>query len=251
MCRALSLIALPVLSFGAASVRIVPAQQPVMAMKLIIKPPNKLLDIPRFNPDVFRHDPMSIKHLIYFSGAGNLKEVKFFIKAGVDVNAYHEGSTALMRASESGNLDVVKYLLENGAKINAHNISGITALLSASLAGQLSVVKYLIKNGAQVKARTFGGGTILMHVADTNNLEVIKCLLKNGANINAKGGDSSTALSSAIGGNHLATVIISIPLVKWKIFKTMAAIIIPVVSPTTQCISEFKLCFQIPLVNVS
>ena len=57
----------------------------------------------------------------------NLKQVKYLIEKGADVNAKdNEGNTALIKSSRKGYLEVVKCLIEKGADINTKNNCGIT-----------------------------------------------------------------------------------------------------------------------------
>lgn len=87
--------------------------------------------------------------LTRFSGAGDLKTIRYIISQGADVNfnskeKYLPGTTPLIEACKWGNLEVVKFLISEGAKVNPKIVYGETPLISASRWGRLKIVQYLL-----------------------------------------------------------------------------------------------------------
>ena len=74
---------------------------------------------------------------------GYIDIVRFIVESGVDLNAKHDDSTALISASFIGHFVIVKYLIENGADINIETSNGDTALIYAAREGHLDIVEYL------------------------------------------------------------------------------------------------------------
>ena len=79
----------------------------------------------------------------------NLKQVKYLVEKGADVNSKDNvGITSLMVASLNGNLEIVEYLIEQGADINIVDNLDKSALTYAILNNDLNTVKYLVEHNA-------------------------------------------------------------------------------------------------------
>jgi ankyrin repeat protein len=123
-------------------------------------------------------------------------KIKTFLDSGLDVNAtlQADGTSVLMRASNSADVEMVKMLLTKGANINYTNKYGWTALLKAldNRKHWAAVTPVLIKSGADVNATLKSNGYTPLWKAigkiGKNRdaaIGIIKLLLSEGANANA------------------------------------------------------------------
>ncbi len=166
------------------------------------------------------------KNLLHFAAfGGNLKQVKYLIGKGVDVNARDiTGRTPADMANLQNHVEVVKYLEEKGgsstfARIDLVNTpegeGGITVVLGnededtlenplhrAAEKGDLREVKRLIKEGANVNARNGDGSTPLHKAAQKGHLKVVKYLIRKGADVNAKDRYGYTPLHLSVSEDH-------------------------------------------------
>ena len=110
--------------------------------------------------------------------AGNVEKLERMVNS-IDKT----GETPLHKATQLGNLKMVKYLIKAGAQMEEKNSKGKTSLHLAAVYGKSEIVKHLIEKGAMIEAQTNNGRTPL-HLAKTP--EVAKCLVDNGAQIEAK-----------------------------------------------------------------
>ena len=119
-----------------------------------------------------------------------------FLDNGLDANATLEGdgTSVLMKASNSADVEMVKMLLSRGADINYTNKYGWTALLKAldNREHWMAVTPVLIKSGADVNATLKSNGYTPLWKAigkiSKNRdaaVEIIKLLLSKGADVNA------------------------------------------------------------------
>ena len=172
-----------------------------------------------------------IDTLMWLIKKGDTEIVSMLLKKGANVNAKHNGSTALMKASARGHTDIVGMLLEKGAYVNATNKNGWTALMVASEKGHTETVAMLVDNGADMTVRDFeedltpfqfacgdgneelvkffldkgvdvnsntdDGPTALMLACLSKNINIIKMLIDNGANINWKDSEGVTAINES------------------------------------------------------
>ena len=93
----------------------------------------------------------------------------------------------LHEASEKGNLKEVKFLISIGADVNGTRLCGGRPLISAIIGHNNDVVKLLLDAGADPNNAVF---TPLRWAVFEGNIEVIKMLLDSGADPN-KGDDNS------------------------------------------------------------
>ncbi len=126
----------------------------------------------------------------------DLDKLNAFLNSGLDVNAtlQGDGTSVLMKASNSADAEMVKMLLSRGADINYTNKYGWTALLKAldNRKHWIAVTPVLIKSGADVNATLKSNGyTPLWKAAGKISknrdaaVEIIKLLLSKGADVNA------------------------------------------------------------------
>ena len=145
--------------------------------------------------------------------AGNLEVVKLFVEAGMLVDTFSDGATALHMSALAGRLEVVKYLVGQGAIVNTRtrpSWRGSTPLHYAAQNGRLEVVKYLVGQGAYMNATDGGGTTPLAMAAVDGELEVVKYLIGQGADVNATGINKVTPL-------HLAARRYNLDVVKYLV----------------------------------
>jgi len=123
-------------------------------------------------------------------------KIKAFLDSGLDANAalQGDGTTVLMKASNSADVEMVKMLLSRGADINYTNKYGWTALLKAldNRKNWITVTPVLIKSGADVNATLKSNGYTPLWKAIGKirknrdaAVEIIKLLLSKGADVNA------------------------------------------------------------------
>ena len=118
--------------------------------------------------------------LMYASGKGYIKYVKYLHKHGAYINCINNnGKNALMFASQEGHIECVKYLIDNGSNVNNANNNGWTALMMASIAGNIDCIKYLIKSGANVDHINNDGNTIFDIIYDQEIIKIIKTALSD------------------------------------------------------------------------
>ncbi len=82
---------------------------------------------------------------------GDMREVRWLVGQGVDVNVWEEnGYTALTNAAHAGHTEIVRFLLRNGAWADPHEDCApyFTPLAEAARRGHLAIVKMLIEAGA-------------------------------------------------------------------------------------------------------
>lgn len=97
--------------------------------------------------------------LMYACEFGQIRIAWFLLLRKVDPHALSkDGSTALMKASETGSSECVEFLLRE-AKVeeNSRNEEGYTALLCAAQKGHTAVVKTLLDAGADASAKLVVG----------------------------------------------------------------------------------------------
>ena len=110
-------------------------------------------------------------------GKGNLKVVKKYVEAGVDVNATYFAWAPVQMAATKGQFETLKYLTEKGADVNyVHPLTKMTAFHLAAYDGHEKIVKYLAEHGADINKKMRADVDIIRIVRDTGNTEMVKLL---------------------------------------------------------------------------
>ena len=87
-------------------------------------------------------------------GKGNMKVVKKYVDAGVDVNATYFAWAPIQMAATKGQFETVKYLTEKGADLDyVHPLTKMTAFHLAAYDGHEKIVKYLAEHGADINKK--------------------------------------------------------------------------------------------------
>ena len=168
--------------------------------------------------------------IIWASGKGYLKIVKFLIENGANIHA--QNNFAVIVASARGHLEVVKMLIECRADIHAGNdltiyqsppydkyfelrdltnmssidtIKNNDAVKFASCCGHLEVVKILIQYGANIHVDDDYAIQLALY---NEHIEVVKLLIECRANVHANN-DHVIKLASHIGNFDLAILLIN------------------------------------------
>jgi hypothetical protein len=157
------------------------------------------------------------------AGEGDVKTLRLFLAAGVNVNARHsdydysESNSAILAAALQGRTEAVKLLIESGAKVDDTNDFGATPLILACREAKGEVAKLLIEKGANVNAADKRGLTPLIHVvvhrkaiqSETSVEDFVKLLLASHADPNTKDATGRTALDyvQEIGKKTLVTLL--------------------------------------------
>lgn len=110
-------------------------------------------------------------------GKGNMKVVKRYIDAGVDVNATYFAWAPLQMAATKGQTALVKYLVEKGADLDyVHPLTKMTAFHLAAYDGHSDIVKYLAEKGADINKKMRADVDIIRIVRDTGNTKMVTLL---------------------------------------------------------------------------
>lgn len=123
-------------------------------------------------------------------------------KASVNLQN-HEGSTALMAASEQARYgtEAVRILLEQGAECNMQCDRLCTALTSAARNGRRAVLLLLIEHRADPDHHTEKLGSPLMQAAGAGHVACVKALLEARADTSVRSA-GKTALDFALSRGH-------------------------------------------------
>ena len=135
----------------------------------------------------------------------NMELVKLIInkskKAKKDLS-----SGALSEAAKKGDLKMVKFLIKAGIKVDERSSFGSeTPLIKAAYYGKIEVLKFLLEIGADIKASDYRGNTPLLNAAWSGHTKIVGELLKQGAKINEKNNLNWNALMQACVEGHFAT----------------------------------------------
>lgn len=107
-------------------------------------------------------------------GEGNLKIVKKYVDAGVDVNVSYFAWPPLLMAASKNQLDLVKYFAEHGANLDyAHPVNKLTAFHHAAYNNNEAMLKFLAEKGADVNKKMRGDVDIIRAMADSGNDKMV------------------------------------------------------------------------------
>jgi len=110
-------------------------------------------------------------------GKGDMKVIKKYMDAGVDVNVGYFAWPPLLMAAAKGQLGAVKYFAEHGADLDyAHPMTRWTAFHHAAYDGNEAMVKYLAAKGADINKKMRGDVDIIRVVGDTGNTKMVELL---------------------------------------------------------------------------
>jgi len=114
-------------------------------------------------------------------GKGDMKVIKRYMDAGVDVNVGYFAWPPLLMAAAKGQLEAVKYFAEHGANLNyQHPMTRWSAFHHAAYDGNFEMVKYLAAKGADINLKMRGDVDIIRVVRDTGNTKMVDLLLSLG-----------------------------------------------------------------------
>lgn len=114
-------------------------------------------------------------------GKGNMKVVKKYVDAGVDVNATYFAWAPIQMAATKGQFETVKYLTEKGADLDyVHPLTKMTAFHLAAYDGHEKIVKYLAEHGADINKKMRADVDIIRIVKDTGNTKMVDLLTSLG-----------------------------------------------------------------------
>jgi ankyrin repeat protein len=166
--------------------------------------------------DCGRADSGGLNALQTAAKMGDIELVRYFLKAGADVNlpaAFSHGLTALQAAVKSRNIELIQFLISEGADLNSPAAEnwGRTALQGAVSNQDIDLVRTLLAAGAYAdEAPSKYGDTSLTRAASNGDNDLIELLLDKGANINylsrVAGDKHRTALLAAVDCGHYHTV---------------------------------------------
>jgi uncharacterized protein len=146
--------------------------------------------------------PFSASAFMAAARKGDIKILKLFLEAGMDVNI-HDNGTALTYAVYVNNIDSVKFLVDNGVDVNEASYWG-SPLGIASYKDHYKIADLLIKSGANVNKVSRNGMTPLLNaVLMKGRSKIVELLLKNGADPNIEQEQTKeTALIIAAGKGY-------------------------------------------------
>jgi ankyrin repeat protein len=110
-------------------------------------------------------------------GKGNMKVIKKYMDAGVDVNTGYFAWPPLLMAAAKGQLEAVKYFANKGADLDyAHPMTRWTAFHHAAFDGNVEMVKFLAAKGADINKKMRGDVDIIRAVSDIKNTKMVEVL---------------------------------------------------------------------------
>lgn len=134
------------------------------------------------------HEGSSV--LMFACAAGNVDIVRYFIDAGVSVNARNDHQwAAIHNAAEGGSAEIIGILVENGVDVNEDAGFGRTPLFWAAIRGNEEAVAQLLELGAEPDPVDDFGMTPLGRACTDGYFEIARLLLENGADVDRPEGD--------------------------------------------------------------
>lgn len=110
-------------------------------------------------------------------GKGDMKIIKKYVEAGVDVNVGYFAWPPLLMAAAKGQLEAVKYFAEHGANLDyQHPMTRWTAFHHAAYDGHQDMVKYLAAKGADINKKMRGDVDIIRVVRDKGDKKMVELL---------------------------------------------------------------------------
>lgn len=110
-------------------------------------------------------------------GKGDMKVIKKYVEAGVDVNVGYFAWPPLLMAAAKGQLQAVKYFAEHGANLDyQHPLTRWTAFHHAAYDGHQEMVKYLAAKGADINKKMRGDVDIIRVVRDKGDTKMVELL---------------------------------------------------------------------------
>lgn len=107
-------------------------------------------------------------------GEGNLKIVKKYVDAGVDVNVSYFAWPPLLMAASKNQFELVKYFAEHGANLDyAHPVNKLTAFHHAAYNNNEAMLKFLADKGADVNKKMRGDVDIIRAMMDSGNEKIV------------------------------------------------------------------------------
>ena len=116
--------------------------------------------------------------------ANDVDKVKFWLKAGADVNFKRHWATPLHIATRGGHENIVKTLLDSGAKVNLPDGAGLTALHWAARNGYEDIAAMLLDANAGVDLKDNNGNRALHFAARNGYKVIVQMLLDAKAGVN-------------------------------------------------------------------
>lgn len=144
-----------------------------------------------------------IREFLGLIDAWEIDEVKAYVKKGMPVNLYFNGTTPIIKAVEGGFKEAIEFLIAEGADLEVKDKDGDTALHTAINWLRVEVVELLIKAGADLTSLAGNGRTALTsavknQIADidfsTKKKKIIEILLEAGVDVNGKNADGTFTL---------------------------------------------------------
>ena len=132
-----------------------------------------------------------------------LKEIKFLIENGADINARDNcGVAPLHYCCERLQLEEVKYLIENGADINAKDSYNYTPLMSVVskedilryVAKSMEIIRFLLERGAVTHERNDAQETLLHMICKNPLFCIVALLLEGNVDLHARDTHQRTCL---------------------------------------------------------
>lgn len=131
--------------------------------------------------------------------AGNMRAVRIFLDAGVDLELKNAvGWTPLLIAAFAGSEEAVTLLINAGADINARDNRGYAPLHWATYQGFVRVTDLLVQKGAFVNIRSDKGLTPLLQASARGHAAIVRFLISGGAAVNEPDQEGWTPLHKAV-----------------------------------------------------